>query len=264
MTADPARESGEPDRDAAVTALERLGLSTYEASVFVALQQLGRGTARDIAEVTDVPRSQVYGATERLADRGLVDVQQTTPKQFRPIPLSEAEALLQRRQERDRERAFERLQSIERQEAAAERQEDLWTVTGTASITDRIGTLAADATDELIYGAGAEIHDDRVVQQLSDLAENGVTVGVVSTDDDVIESFAGTPVELIPLPGEYGPDEWPAARLLVVDGRTVLLSVQHAEVPDASGEMAFWSKQTPFAAVLIQLVDGWFGDAIVL
>ena len=63
------RDAGGESRPetAARTALERLGLSTYEAGVFVALEKLGRGTAREIAEATDVPRSQVYGAAEHIA-----------------------------------------------------------------------------------------------------------------------------------------------------------------------------------------------------
>jgi len=46
----------------AVDALKSLGLTTYEARTFVALQKLGAGTASEVADIADVPRSQVYGA----------------------------------------------------------------------------------------------------------------------------------------------------------------------------------------------------------
>ncbi|HET7324565.1 MAG TPA: helix-turn-helix domain-containing protein, partial [Halococcus sp.] len=59
------------EKDDAIAALKRLGLSSYEAQVFVALQRISRGSARDIDRVTDVPRSQVYGAAEQLEERGL-------------------------------------------------------------------------------------------------------------------------------------------------------------------------------------------------
>ncbi|PSP27801.1 hypothetical protein BRC65_04050 [Halobacteriales archaeon QH_2_65_14] len=53
----------------AVDGLKRLGLTTYEARVFLGLQKLGSGTANEVSDVVDVPRSQVYGAAEDLETR---------------------------------------------------------------------------------------------------------------------------------------------------------------------------------------------------
>jgi sugar-specific transcriptional regulator TrmB len=74
----------------AVEALRELGLSNYEARVFVALQRLGSGTAQEVSQVSDVPRSQVYGAADDLAARGLLEVVESSPKAFRPVDLSTA------------------------------------------------------------------------------------------------------------------------------------------------------------------------------
>lgn len=40
----------------AVEALKGSELTAYEAKVFIALQQLGTGSARDVAQIVDVPR----------------------------------------------------------------------------------------------------------------------------------------------------------------------------------------------------------------
>lgn len=252
-----------PSEAEALAALQRLGLSKYEAEVFVALRRLGRGTARDVADVTDVPRSQVYGAAESLEERGLVDVQRTKPKQFRPIPLSEAEETLRRRQERERDRAFEFLESIEPEPPAAERQEDIWTVNGRDTITDRIASLAENATASILYGASEETHDDAIRDVLVEAGDDGVPTAVMSTDRPVLDPFEETPVQTIWIPDELDPDEWPAARVIVVDDESVLLSVRSAESPDSIEETAFWSQETKFAGVLVQLIDGWFGDSIL-
>lgn len=66
----------------AIDQLEALGLNTYAARIFVALVCLGEGTAKDVGEISDVPRTQVYDGVKELQDRGLVDVQQSTPKRF--------------------------------------------------------------------------------------------------------------------------------------------------------------------------------------
>ena len=41
-----------------------------------------------------MPRSQVYGAAERLEERGLVETQQSTPTQYRPVSLGRARSRL--------------------------------------------------------------------------------------------------------------------------------------------------------------------------
>ncbi|WP_433633300.1 TrmB family transcriptional regulator [Halomicrococcus sp. NG-SE-24] len=69
----------------AIDQLEQLGLSTYAARTLVALVALGSGTAKDVSEVADVPRTRVYDAVEELQEEGLVDIQQSTPKQFWPV-----------------------------------------------------------------------------------------------------------------------------------------------------------------------------------
>jgi len=94
------------DEGDAVSSLERLGLTTYEAKVFIALQKLGSGTAREVSRVADVPRSQVYSVTESLEDRGLVEVQQSSPMQYRPVSIEEARRTLRERFETESDRAF--------------------------------------------------------------------------------------------------------------------------------------------------------------
>lgn len=69
-------------RAAAIEQLEQFGLSAYAARTFVALVTLGTGTAKDVSQVSDVPRTRVYDAIDELHDRGLVDVQQSSPQEF--------------------------------------------------------------------------------------------------------------------------------------------------------------------------------------
>lgn len=59
-----------PDPEEAVTSLEELGLTEYEARCFVALTRLSKGTAKEVSQVADVPRSRVYDTIERLERTG--------------------------------------------------------------------------------------------------------------------------------------------------------------------------------------------------
>jgi len=139
------------DEDA-VGALKRLGLSTYEARVFVALQKLGTGTASEVADIADVPRSQVYGAAEDLEGRGLVDVEQSNPTRYRPVGVEEARERLYRQLRSESDAAFDYLESVREEYGATEESESIWTVRGDANVVSRTAQLVESADDHVVYG----------------------------------------------------------------------------------------------------------------
>lgn len=241
--------------DDAVEALTDLGLSTYEARVFVALVRLGSGTARDVAGVADVPRSQVYSAVDDLERRGFVSVQQASPQVFHPVSLAEARSQLDRRFERRRDAAFERLESLERLSDRGEQSEDVWSITGETAVVERTAGLARDAERVVIYG-GPDLDDPdpELVAAFESLAERGVQVVVVAEHgartSDVWATLDGAAV--VRLPPESGGNEY-AQRVLIADFEVFLLSVRGH---DDAGETAVWSAHTTFATVFSQLIAG--------
>lgn len=243
-----------------VEALGRLGLSKYEGEVFVALQKLSVSTARDVARATEVPRSQVYGAAESLEERGLIEVQHANPIKYRAVALEEAKDRLTRDLEAERDRAFEFLEDVRGSyDNSDEQRQAIWTIQGRTNVSDRVRAIVRDAEDHVVHGFGADFLADDVVDALADAAADGVAVTVVSADAAVVEAFADSPVTARQLPADLTREEWNGARVLVADGDTVLLSVLgEAELPDVTEETAFWSAETAFATVLVQLVNGWF------
>src|SRR2546426_9592816 len=61
-------------------ALQRIGLSRYEALVFVNLARAGATTAGDVARASGVNRVQTYRALEGLEARGPVEVTLDRPR----------------------------------------------------------------------------------------------------------------------------------------------------------------------------------------
>lgn len=233
------------DQDA-IGALERFGLSNYEARSFVALQRLGTGTARDIHEETDIPRSQVYGAADELEERGLVSVQQSRPKRYRPVDLEEARERLTAEFEQDRRTAFEHLKQVREEPAPREeRQEDVWTITGSAAVDTRMTVLAEEAqqrivvvTDDAAYLPG------ETFEVLSRFHADGGEVVCISRTPAICESFEAEGMVAVEPPERLvNPEEDRGGRLLLVDEDTLLLSVLVDE------EVAIWSAHTTFARV---------------
>lgn len=247
------------DDDTAVEALDALGLSTYEAKVFIGLQKLGVGTAREVAEVTDVPRSQVYGATDALAEYGLVDVQQGSPTRFRPVDIAEARAELVDRLESTADRAFDYIEDVSGQyEETEARTEAIWTVTGADNVSSRAATLVEEASGDVVYGADDPAHlEGSVGEALREAVDREVTVVVTSGNPAVGDAVASRfdDVTFRRIPVDRSPED-STSRMLLCDSDTVLVSVSPSDaLPQVSAETAFWSSGGAFATVLVTLIE---------
>lgn len=240
------------DENEAVDAFEQLGLTSYEAKVFIALHRLGAGTARDVAEIADVPRSQVYSVAESLEDRGLLEVQQSNPIRYRPVGVDEARETLRDEFEREQDRAFDYVETVKNEPAGEETQEDIWTVRGRDRIDDRTVDLLSQAHERIIFGTRLpELVTDDIEQALTERVAADVDVIVVSRTDDVRERFADVEGVAVSSPPAHRTEDQRSGRIVVVDDDSILLSVLGGE----AGETAIWSSGSVFASVLIQLIE---------
>lgn len=238
----------------ATTALTELGLSTYAARTFVGLQKIGVASASEIAEVSGVPRSQVYGATDDLEGLGLVDVQEGSPRRYRPVDIDEARSLLYERLRSTVEGAFDYLERVRGQRTPDENREAIWTTEGRENVTARLASLVASADTEVLFATGDPVLlSERVAALLADAAETGIDVTVASADEAV--RVAARDAGLSVLAVEDAAPDISVGRVLLVDSDTVLLSVQPtAEMPGVGDESAFWSERTGFARVLAAII----------
>lgn len=240
------------DESEAIDAFERLGLTRYEAMVFIALHRLGAGTARDVADVADVPRSQVYSVAENLEDRGLVEVQQSSPIRYRPVSVEEAQETLRNRFDHERERAFDYVETVKRESTTEETQEDIWTVRSRDRIDTRVVDLLSRADDRILFGTRLPgFVTDSTVDVLEERAGAGVFVIVISRSDEVRERFADVEGIAVETPPSHRESDDRSGRFVVVDDDAILMSV----VDDDGSETAIWSAGSLFASVFIQLIE---------
>lgn len=244
-----------------VAQLEHFGLSTYAAKTFVALASLGTGTAREIAEVSDVPRTRVYDAVDELHRRGLVDIQQGTPKQFWSISAETTSRSFEQEFEHRAKLLRTALDQIEPADRRTE-QRGVWTVNGAEAVTARVLEFFDAAADEIVYMTVEDILTDEIVDGLSRAADRDVTIklgGVSGTVQGRIEDE---------IPGaELFDSLWvwsdtTAGRLMMIDQERTLVSVlvNGAEM-DAShprGETAIWgSGESNSLVVVLRAIFMW-------
>jgi len=244
------------DQDA-IQGLKQLGLTTYEARVFLALQKLGSGTASEISEAADVPRSQVYGAAEELEADGLVETRQSTPTVYRPVPLAQARRQLLDRLANTGEQTFEYLETVQNSQTEKERTESIWLIHDKTAINSRAVSIIEDSTEQLLYGAAdPSLIDDEILTALERADENGVEVVVASANPTVLAALPETLTQY-EVPEERDLDV-NTGRLLLSDGTTILMSTLRTEADNRAGdEIAFWTSDNAFAAMLGELASAW-------
>ncbi|WP_336037995.1 TrmB family transcriptional regulator [Halobacterium yunchengense] len=217
----------------AVEVLQQLGLKEYEAQCFVGLSRLSTGTAKQLSEITDVPRTRVYDAVRVLEAQGLVEVQHSSPQRFRAVPLAEATETLRDQYEARVDRLANALEQAAPVDPAGEDPvQEVWSMSGTDAIANRSNQLIADATEEVVLVLGDDaLLTEQLVDSLNELGpEVDLLVGAVteSLEASIHDSVPNATTFLSGLDwlrnGE-GPDENLAiGRLLLVDRSTVLVS----------------------------------------
>jgi sugar-specific transcriptional regulator TrmB len=70
--------------------LRRAGLTTYESEAYLALLSRREVTAEDVAHLTSIPITRVYGTLEQLMQKGFARIVQSRPKRFHAMPPAEA------------------------------------------------------------------------------------------------------------------------------------------------------------------------------
>jgi DNA-binding MarR family transcriptional regulator len=224
--------------DEAVELLQQLGLKEYEARCFVGLSRLPTGTAKQLSEITDVPRTRVYDAIRVLEAQGLVEIQHSSPQQFRAVPLEEATETLRDQYETRVERLTRALSEAEHVDPGAEDPvQEVWSMSGTDSIANRSNTLIEDATGEvvLIIGDGSLLTDE-LIGTLNGL-DGGVDLLVGAVSEELERRVHdAVPAATTFLSGlgwlratDAVDDDLVIGRLLLVDRSAILVSTLAAD-----------------------------------
>jgi sugar-specific transcriptional regulator TrmB len=168
-----------------VECLKSLGMTKYEALVYIALLRVQSATASEIHESSSVPRASVYPVLDQLLDKDLVSVSQSAPKRFAAIPPDDAITRLLSRIEHDAESAKSALSSIYRKRIAPEQGsgELIWNLYGLDAIRRKLVDLITGATDEVRLIAHPDILSGDVRDILTAMGDR-VAIEVVTQSWD--------------------------------------------------------------------------------
>lgn len=69
--------------------MQEYGLTEYEARTYMALQELEVATARDIANLSRVPRTKIYSVLDDLHEKQLAEIIPERPKKYEVVPFKD-------------------------------------------------------------------------------------------------------------------------------------------------------------------------------
>ncbi len=250
-----------------IDSLRNLGLTEYEAKVFIALARHGSGTATDIHLFSGIPRSAVYGVLKKLAQRGIIEVQHTKPMRYKCISPEEAIERIKKDFEQETELALEKLNDIYSSEETIHQKEIVWTINGLKNISDRIIQVVCSAGSEIIIEAPhptfrnlervypvVDKHYDQLVKELNRKISEGVQVRMIIYSMEELNNMA----ELIPGAElrlhSVRSEQFRRGGAILIDGSEVLIDLRKY-----SGQReeltAIWSSGKEFVSFVKHLLE---------
>lgn len=212
-----------------VTSLRSLGLTKYEALVYIALLRVTDATATEIHEISTVPRASVYPVLSQLQEKELVSISQSSPKRFAALAPEEGIGSLLARIERDAKEAQDALSALYRQRLSAERssQELIWNLYGIAAIRKKLVELVGQAHRTIRIMAHSQLFSQDVVKALA--AKSGqipVEIFTQEWDADVPPAMQVT-VSKPPglLAGFHKARDMMAGGVCVIDDKKILVVI---------------------------------------
>ncbi|WP_439027855.1 TrmB family transcriptional regulator [Haloarchaeobius sp. DT45] len=231
-----------------VDILTNLGLTEYSARTYVGLLRLGTGTAREVSNISDVPRTKVYEEIERLEDRGLVDVQNGTPKRFVPLTRKATTERFRREYKRNVNTLSATLDELEVRDTA-DNSEGVWFASGTEAIEDRLQLFLESANESVRFFSDPAYLSDSVLSQLLAADSRGVELTFGAIGDTIDRRLERRFESADHVHLQMGETNTQPSRLVLVDESVALVGTNGHD--DPLNEEAIWSTDPHNALVVL-------------
>jgi sugar-specific transcriptional regulator TrmB len=178
--------------DKEVAGLRRLGLTEYEARIYLALIRMGPKKASEVSYFGQVPRTKTYGAIRELERKGLLRIIPGKPELYAPSGPSEHLLPVVTKLNREVKESEEIVQSLAvlyesskytKQYAIPEDSKEFWRIDGRKDILRKLTEILGDATKSVNYATSVWglVRAYKVHSEVLEEAKNrGVVVRLLS------------------------------------------------------------------------------------
>ncbi|KKG16230.1 transcriptional regulator [Methanosarcina sp. 2.H.T.1A.6] len=132
--------------------LERLGLTENEAKAYVGVVSLRETTAREVHELTNVPRAKIYEVLKVLAKKGYLEIRQGSPTYFRAV---DPKQVIGKIKDEFINCAIEALDQLNELSYELPKTSPVWCIQSEWGIKNRIREILSGVKEELIVFASS-------------------------------------------------------------------------------------------------------------
>lgn len=246
--------------------LKSIGLNLYERKLYTALIARSTATVGELSELAAVPRSRAYDVLESLAEKGFVVIQNTKPLKYVAVAPSEA---LERAKKVLKNNFASNITRIDKlsQSSNLKELENLYTsgislvdpadlsgsFKGEHSLNLQLNTHfknASESIDIITTSSGIKSLHENHSGLLQKAKNNGVKIRIAAPINDSNKSeikslseFA----EIKDIKASKDVHKLPAGRMVIVDGKHVMMGLTDDSVTHPTQEVSFWSASPHFA-----------------
>ncbi|MFQ5405925.1 MAG: TrmB family transcriptional regulator [Candidatus Micrarchaeia archaeon] len=241
-----------------INSLRQLGLNQYQAKVYLALSALGKSTAGEISDKSEVPRARAYDVLEELSQKGFVAVKSGRPVQYSSLPIDEAVSTLKKHRQtflveelKKMEDLGSKLQGLMKNASVKQGfpvDENVWTLKGRDAIYSKMATMLEKSKKHVTISTSADGVCRKLLahrNQLKDAFSRGVKVNVVSQipKDHEAWTACGDVLKMTQIHDKSIP-----TRMLLADDQALLFLTHDKTEPEE--EVGLWVKSPHMISTL--------------
>ena len=205
--------------DKEVAALRRLGLTEYEARIYLALIRMGPKKASEVSFFGQVPRTKAYGSIRELERKGLLQIIPGKPELYAAASPSETLLPVVAKLNHEVKESEDIVQSLAvtyqsskytKQYAIPEDVRQFWRMGGRKDILRKLTEILHDATKSINYATSAwglvrayKAHSE-VLEEAKNRGVNVRLLSPISTDNSAVAKEFSEVVELREIDKSFG------------------------------------------------------------
>lgn len=240
-------------------ALQNLGLTDYETRTYVALNSLISGTATEISQASQVPRSRIYSILKSLASKGFLEIGKGKPLCFTVVPPHEIFERNRKEMKMKMERAEAELNVIYENQIP-QVPAPIWILHGPDKIVKKELEIISRAKESLFIMGGLMFPDEplKLKEPLQKSFKRGVNTRILTspackTDD--VEVPTMKILEELPVDIKFFPV--PYIKLVVRDRQEMLIAFckLSGDVALSSTAIGIWNQYAEFVDTITGIYD---------
>lgn len=231
-----------------------LGLNNYESKVYITLNKVISGTAREIGEAAEVPRPRVYSILQELVKKGFVEVADGKPLKFTVVPPHDAFKKHRNWMNQTLDQAESDLNIIYESNIPSF-PAPIWVVNGPEKIIKKEMEIISRAEDNLLVLAGFMFEDELSLlrENLQKVVKKGVKVRINARSPLMVgETPINIQEELKDLEVDVKFATMPFIKMVARDRKEMLVSFSRTSeeniIPESA--VAIWNHYEEFVHIL--------------